>query len=208
MSRPDMGEDYQSKALGGDTNANVGDVGTSTGVAATTLTDSGKSWTTDQWKGKIVASGNRYGVVRSNTGTVLTIDQWYDATSTSGGAGSSPATGAYVIIGAMFPARWMGVSTDVSALGGTETSLASELTGSGWDRRFCTWAHTAGVNSYTLTTTFTSADGSTRVIGKMGLFSSKVVDAGNSLMLFITLVSPTATMVSGDTLTLTETVTI
>jgi hypothetical protein len=207
--RVDMGKDYQSKALGGDTDANVGFRGVASATSATSLTDAGESWTVDQWKGKIIAAGDAFGVIRSNTATVATIDQWYNAASATGAAGTTPAgTTPYCIINAAYPARWMGLTEDATAPVAGDTSLSSELTGNGWDRRLCTWAHTAGASTYTLTTTFTSADGTTRTIAQMGLFSSKVVDAGNSIMFFETLVTPTATLISGDQITLTETVTI
>lgn len=207
MTRVNSGIDLQAKALGGDVSANSGDTGTSTAVAATTLTDTGKAWTTDQWKGHIVNTGAVYGIVVSNTATILTIDKWYTPGSPGGAAATTPAVGVYVIGFAMYPSAWVGVTTDATAIAPGDTALTAELTGSGWDRRLCTWAHTAGVASYTLTTTFTSADGTTRTIAKAGFFSSARVVTG-SILMFETLVSPTATLISGDQLTLTETVSI
>lgn len=55
------------------------DSGTATSGAATTLTDTGKSWTIDEWAGKVVkitggtGSGQFRGIA-SNTATVLTVD--------------------------------------------------------------------------------------------------------------------------------------
>lgn len=56
------GQDLEAGALGGDI---AGDTGTSTGVTATTLTDTGKAWTTNAFVGHLVASGGVYGVVLS-----------------------------------------------------------------------------------------------------------------------------------------------
>jgi hypothetical protein len=194
--------------LGGDVAANDGESGTATATAATTLTDGAKAWTTDQWAGHIVHVGAAYGVIASNVATVLTIDKWYNPADPGAAAASTPSgTSPYHISYGMFPAAWVGVSESVSAIGGTETTLTGELAGSGWDRRLCTWAHSAGVATYTLTTTFTSADGSTRTIGKAGFFNSSRVVTG-AILMFLTLVSPTATLISGDQLTLTETVSI
>src|SRR5690349_13619930 len=63
--------------------------GTSTGTSATTMTDSGAAWGTNAFKWHLVQCGNRIGVIQSNTGTVLTIDRWYDVTALGGAAGST-----------------------------------------------------------------------------------------------------------------------
>lgn len=68
------------------------DTGTSTGITTPaagtlpTMTDSGKAWTTDQWKGHVVEINGRSGMVVSNTATVLTVDAWI------GGSPASPNT--------------------------------------------------------------------------------------------------------------------
>lgn len=205
MARMDAGDDFQSEAMGGELAANHGFTGTSTGTTATTLTQTGATWTTDQWAGHIVTTGATYGVVLSNTATVLTIDKWYAPADPGGAAAATPATGVHVINGqANFPGRWMAVTENSTAPVVTDTTLAGELTGSGFARAFATWAHTAASNTYTLTNTYTSSDGTTRTIAKMGLFAAQ----NGGRMVFQTLVSPTATLVSGDQLTITDTVTI
>lgn len=65
------------------------DSGTSTGVTATTLTDSGKAWGSNVWNGAVVTSGGSTATVTSNDGTVLTF--------TGGWTGGTPATGAYIV---------------------------------------------------------------------------------------------------------------
>jgi Baseplate J-like protein len=58
--------------------------GTSTGANVTTLTDSTKSWTVNAYAGYTVTSEGSFGIVASNTATVLTITSW---------TGNTPATG-------------------------------------------------------------------------------------------------------------------
>lgn len=195
--RTNDGADLNAMVLG----ATAGDSGTSTAVAATTLTDSGKSWTVNAWKGKVVATGLVYGVVVSNTGTVLTVDRWYTPASPSGAAASTPATGSYVICAGGQPAFWLALTTDATAPSATDTTLASELTGFGLQRTVATYAHTTGAASYTLTKTFTSTDPTARTINKLGVFNA----AAGGMLLFTSAMPSPPTLVSGDTLTVTET---
>lgn len=67
-------------------NISKNDSGTSTATSATTLTDSGKSWTTNEWVGGLVSTGASTMRIVSNTGTELTGIAW---------VGGTPATGAY-----------------------------------------------------------------------------------------------------------------
>lgn len=61
-------------------NVSAANVVTGTGVTkegGDALTDSGKSWSNDQYKGYIVTIGGQTKIIRSNTGTVLNIeDRW------------------------------------------------------------------------------------------------------------------------------------
>jgi len=60
--------------------------GTATGTSATTLTDSGKSWTTNQWAGYTVSASNdpaSAAVIQSNTATALTVSAWNSTPSIS-----------------------------------------------------------------------------------------------------------------------------
>lgn len=54
--------------------------GTATASSATTLTNSGAAWTTDQWHGQVVVAGASWGIVTGNTGTVMTVDSWRGGT--------------------------------------------------------------------------------------------------------------------------------
>jgi hypothetical protein len=71
MAKVDAGRDMQYRQMAGES---TGAAGTSTGTAATTMTDTGATWGTTQYVGHWVVCGNRYGVILSHTGTVLTID--------------------------------------------------------------------------------------------------------------------------------------
>lgn len=86
----------------------------------------------------------------------------------------------------------------------TNTSLTGELNnaGGGLNRKQATYSHTTGTNTALLTTTFTknASDGGTsdtRTVAKAGLHNA----ASAGTMGYETLVSPTAPLVSGDTLT-------
>lgn len=62
--------------------------GTSTAVAATTMTDSTATWVVNAFTGFTVTSGGKTAVVTSNTATVLTFASW---------TGGTPPTGKYTI---------------------------------------------------------------------------------------------------------------
>jgi hypothetical protein len=204
------GRDLQSAAMGGDI---VGDQNTGATVtyAATTVTDTAKAWTTNAWAGHVVVSGAVYGVVISNTATVLTVDRWNVPATPGGAAGTTPSANAQYQILAGNAAAWFTALTANStapALG--DTTLTGEITtaGGGLIRKISAYAHTAGAASYTLTTAFT-ANGSDTLpvtVAKIGVFQSLT---GASRMCFTTLLSATATLsASGDALTTTQTVTL
>ena len=188
----------------------AGASGVATGSSATSLTDSGASWTTNQWKGwrvycpvTSVGTAPVYGNIGSNTGTVLTIDQWWTAAD---GTGTTPAsTNGYLVL-ANNTARFMALTTDSAAASASDTTLASEITTGGAARALATYAHTAGTNTYTLqkaysiTSTFTN-------IHKMGLFTASTSTAAG-ILVFETVLNQDAIVGNGDTLTVTETVTL
>lgn len=71
------------------------DSGTATGVSATSLTDTGKSWVASQLGGSYAVMGGAWAQITDNTATVLTLGGWTDF---NGNAVATPATGAYQII--------------------------------------------------------------------------------------------------------------
>jgi len=217
--RNDKGGDWQAITMGGD--VAFGDTGTASASSATTLTDSGKSWTTNAWAHHIVAVGPNasgtgstvFAPVLSNTGTVLTVDQWYTAAATIGGAaGTTPnATGKYQILGGGMPLRFIALSNDSGAPAATDTALASEITSNGLGRAEATYAHTAvsgGTSStvssvYTLAKTFTATG--TQSAQKAAVFYSVVASTGTP-MFENTFTS--VSMINGDTVAVTWTITV
>lgn len=200
------GNDIEARNLGGDI---AGDTGTSTGATATTLTDSGKSWTTNAWTGHLVCTGSVYGVVVSNTATALTVDRWYTPSTPGGAAASTPSTGTYVIPPGGAPVWYMALTANATAASASDTSLTAEITtaGGGLIRKLVTYAHTTGASTYTLTGTFTAngSDSLPVTIAKIGTFNS--ITSGQ--MLHETLLSATATLsASGDPVTVTQTITM
>jgi len=209
--------DWQSKAMGmGPSFAFASATGDATATSATSLTNSGASFPTSG-QGLagclVVASRNNagagstvYGVIVSNTATVLTVDQWYSPSSSSGAAGTTPnATGAYVILPGQNPAAWMALSTDATAPAASDTTLTGELTGSGLARAVGTYSHTAAASTYQLSHLFTATGSAT--INKEAIFGACNTTAGG-VMPFESAEPSPPPLLSGDTLTQTVVITI
>jgi hypothetical protein len=204
-----IGRDLWATALG----STSGATGTTTSSpTATTVTDTGQAWTTNQWEGRDVIVGGVVGTVVSNTGTVLTISRWETpgVGTRSGSAASTPASGTYVICSGQAPAQWMALTANSSSptTGGGDTTLTAEITTAGGAliRKGATWAHTTGTNTYTLSNTYTanSSDSLPVTLAKIGIFNAKT----SGRLLFETLLSSTATLTTeGDSVTITDTVT-
>jgi len=114
-----------------------------------------------------------------------------------GGAGGT-ATAAYIALTAN--------STTPAT---SDTTLTGEITtaGGGLIRALGTYAHTAGTSTYTITKTFTvnGSDSLPVTVAKVGLLTA----SSSGTLVFSTLLSSTATLsASGDTLTITQTVTL
>lgn len=84
--------------------------GTAEDSDATSLTDSDASWSTDTWAGYTVEMDSSTATVLSNTGTVLTLDEW---------SPTSPTTGAYKIYGQYT------IYGDTATLTATSTALVA-----------------------------------------------------------------------------------
>jgi hypothetical protein len=204
------GRDLQALTMGGDITAFTG---TATATSATSLTVA-SGFTASAYIGKIVVAGTTpgtavYGIITANSTTVLTIDRWYNPLTPSGAAASTPsATTTFIIMPYGAGAPWMALTANATAPAGADTTLTAEITtaGGGLIRKLGTYAHTAGVASYTITTVFTAngSDSLPVTVAKMGTFNS--ITGGT--MAFETLLSATATLTtSGDALTVTDTVT-
>lgn len=209
--------DWQSKAFGlGPGFAFATATGNATSVTATSLTNTGAAFpTTGQaLQGQIVVASRNssgtgstvYGVIVSNTATALTIDQWYDPTSTTGAAGTTPnGTGAYVVLPGQNPAAWLAVTQNATAPANTDTTLTAELTTSDWVRSVGTYSHTAAATTYALAHTFTST--TTVTINKEAVFGAANT-TGGGVMPFESAEPNPPTLVSGDTLAQTCTITV
>lgn len=106
-------------------------------------------------------------------------------------------------------AKWVALTANATAPAAGDTTLTGEITtaGGGLVRQAGVYAHTTGAASYTITTTFTAngSDSLPVTIAKRGIFDAAAAGA----LVFETLVSPTATLsASGDSLTLTDTITL
>jgi hypothetical protein len=205
------GQDKQALALAGATSP--GYTGTATATSATTLTATGTPWSVNQWAGHLViAAGSTYGVVISNTSSVLTIDKWYVPVTPTGTAASTPSgTAVFMIHGGNAPVSCMAITANATAASATDTSLTAEITtaGGGLIRQFATYAHTTSASTYTLTGTYTAngTDSLPVVVAKMGTFDT--ITPATGIMLHETVLSSTATLTaSGDQLTITQTVTM
>lgn len=160
------------------------------------------------------------GVILSNTGTVITVDQWY-AVPLTGAAGTTPAanSAALVLPGGSW-SWWVALSTssaspvatDVtrSADGlwadGTSSGTATELTASGMARAYCgqgggTAPTIPGSAQIQFNHTWTYTGSSLTTVNKVVLFNA--LAAAGCLPLLETLLSASATVsANGDTIQL------
>lgn len=130
--------------------------------------------------------------MRTNAGTDFQASVLANANATGAGTGTQR------------PADYMALSEDATAPAAGDTVLAGELTLSGLGRAQAAYAHTNGTAVYTLAKTYTSADATTRTIRKIGVFNA----ATGGTMVFESLTPSPPVIVSADTLTITETVSL
>jgi hypothetical protein len=206
--------DWQAKAMGDFATSQIAtNGGTATASSATSLTNSGASFPTagqglyGKWVAAALASGALvFGCIVGNTGTVLTVDQWYDPTSATGAAGSTPSsTGKYVILPGQAPAPWLAVTSDATSPTSADTTLASEATTNGFARAIGAYSHTAAATTYTLVKTFTATGSLT--INTEAVFGACNPTGGGVMPFKSSETSPPA-LVSGDTCQQTVTITI
>lgn len=198
------GRDLVAAALGSPGPAS----NTATGTSATSLTDTGESWTVDQFKGWTVfaeESTNNpvFGNIGSNSATVLTLDQWWGPNDTTETTPASTAD--YIILPTCRP-RFMALTENASAASASNTALTGEITTGGASRALATYAHTGGTATFTLQKSF-SITASFPAIHRMGLFTAGTLTAAG-IMVFETVLNADANVISGDTLQVTDTVTI
>lgn len=147
-----------------------------------------------------------FGLIGSNTTSVLTLDKWW--TPDFAGTGTTPAnTSAYQILpGRGAGVLFMGITTDSAAGAAADHTLASEITTGNCQRAKATYAHSYQtatstiVNAFAPNTTFTA-------IHRMALFTCSTTTAGG-IMVYEAVLNVDATVASGDTLTITDTITL
>lgn len=206
--------------MGGDAN---GVTGAATSVTATSLTNTGAAFVTagtganQGLTGHIVVahSNGAYGVILSNTATVLTIDMWHTPATPETVSANPTGTTGYTVLPGQAPVSWMALTDSVSTPVVGDVTLPGEIFGAsmtGLSRQLATYGHTAGAASYTLTKTYTmgGSDGASRTVTGIGVFAHAVTaapTAGTSgTMAFRTAFGTSAGMVAGDQLTPTQTV--
>jgi hypothetical protein len=218
------GYDWLAKAMAaGASGAYASAQGAATSTTSTSLTNSGATFPTagQGLAGSIVVAGPNsagtgskvYGRILSNTGTALTVDQWYDPTSTTGAAGTTPnGTASYVVVPGQAPAEWMCLSASTFTPATSDQSLGTqgaELTTNGFSRAVGTYAHTAAASTYTLIHTWTATGTST--INNEGISGGATYSAASpfgGVFPFESAEPSPPTLVSGDTLQNTVTVTL
>lgn len=190
-----------------------------TATSATSFTATGTPWTASNLgTPQLGLAGKRayfpvtnvttapvYGNIVSNTTSVATIDQWWTAAD---GVGTTPAsTNAFIIgAGGIASVRFMALTTNASAASASNTTLTGEITTGGAGRALATYAHTYGNSTMTLQKAY-SITATHTAIHRMGLFTA-LTSAGADPMVFETVLNADATVVNGDTLTVTDTITI
>jgi hypothetical protein len=210
--------DWLAKLMGQGSQATFATAqGNATSTGATTLTNTGASFPTSgqALQGCIVIAGPNtsgagsfvWGVIVSNTATALTVDQWYSWTSTTGAAGATPnATASYGIWFGQSPAMWLAVTANVFTPANTDTTLAGELTSNGFTRAIGTYSHSAAASTYQLVHLWTSTGGTTTVNNEAQFGAANTT--GGGVMPFESAEPSPPTLVSGDTLQNTITITI
>ncbi len=215
-----IGRDWLSGAIGGFVpagNTVASDI--STGTSGTTITGTGSVWTASNLATpQLGLAGMRvyaaphtatnpvvYMNIISNTNNIITGDQWWKADDTTG---TTPTSGDAFILspGSPASARFMALTTNASAASASNTVLASEITSNGGARALATYAHTFGIATFTLQKAY-AITGVLTAIHRMGLFTA-LSSAGADPMIFETVLNQDVTVGNGDTLTVTDTLTV
>jgi hypothetical protein len=179
-----------------------------TGCTSTSLTATATPFVASAYIGQIVIAEETtnapvWGFIISNTTSVLTIDGWHYG---DGSAGTTPGTTCnYNILPGAAPIRYMALTENAGAASASDTSLTGEITTGGCGRALATYAHTLGASTATLAKTF-SVGATFPAIHKIGLFQSAT--ASGALMSFEVVLNADASVVSGDTLACTWTLTL
>jgi len=180
---------------------------TATAVTATSLTDSGETWTVNAYKGWTVwcdtAAGPVFANIGSNSATVLTVDDWQSADGTS--ATDPTGTPVYSIMPSCRPI-YMGITAEASAASAASTVLTTEQTANGLARVKCTYAHSDDAATFTLAAAWT-ATGTVASLHRIGLFTAANTTAAGVLV-FESVLNADVSVVADDNISVTDTVTL
>lgn len=179
-----------------------------TASSATSLTATGTPFVVDAHKGWTVIAEEStnapvHGNIGSNTTGVLTVDAWRTGDNT---AGTTPGATANYLILPSARSPWMALTENASAANAADTVLTGELTTGGCGRALATYAHTGGTATYTLVKTFT-VTATFPAIHKGALFTASNPTAAG-IMVFEAVLNADASVISGDSLQVTATVTL
>lgn len=209
--RTNSGADWQCLAMLGGTNK--GEHGTATSTGATSLTNTGAAFPTSGdgpatannaggYQGRVVWAGPNssgtgsvvYGVITTNTATVLTVDLW-QAAGSPGTAGSTPNGTATYQIGGTAPTIYLGLTPTSITPSASDTTLSGELSSNGFSRAlYDTYSHSNGATSGFIQKTFTASG--TDTINGEAVFAAQ----NGGIMTFESVEPNPPTLVSGDTL--------
>jgi hypothetical protein len=214
---PTNRRDWQASAMGGGATAVASMQGIATTVNATALINTGATFPVSNSSVKgiagamVVATANStgggslaFGIILSSNTTVLNIDQWYTANNLAVATTPQNLAG-YMVLPGQAPAMWLAVTANTTAPTSADTVLAQELAANGFSRALATFAHTAATTTYTLQKVFSATGNAT--INNEAVFGSGL-SAGGGVMPFESAEPSPPTLVNGDQLTQTVTVTI
>jgi hypothetical protein len=179
-----------------------------TNCTATVLTATATPFVASAYIGQIVVAEETtnapvWGMIISNTNAALTIDGWHYGDGT---AGTTPATTCnYNILPGAAPYRYMALTENSGAASAATTTLTGEITTGQCGRALATYAHTLGTGTTTLIKSF-AVTATFPAIHKIGLFQSAT--ASGALCGFEVVLNADASVVSGDTLQVTWTLTV
>ena len=203
------GRDHAAAALGG-LLATGGQGSPATATGATSFTATATPWTTNLLAGMQavfpvtgITTAPVIGRIISNTSSVATIDKWSNPDDTTG---TTPAaTNAFIILPGGAPARYMALTENAGAANASDTVLTGEITTGGCGRALATYAHTLASATYTLQKAY-SVTATFPAIHKMGIFLFSTASTGT--LFYESVLNADASVVNGDTLTVTDTATI
>lgn len=202
----DAGRDLVAAAIG---SPGFGVSGTiATASSATSLTATSTPFVANAYKGwTVVAEESTNAPVSANIGSnstsVLTVDAWRNGDDS---AGNTPGSTANYAIYPTFRPRYMGLTENASAASAASTTLTGEITTGGASRALTSYVHSASTSTMTLSKTF-SISATFPAIHKMGLFTASNTTAAGILG-YESVLNADANVVSGDSLAVTDTITI